>query len=87
MDRTIIFEGKVTLANQLVDFRIYKNTGVDIIDHYSFEINPEVRDASQADFHRGEIQRAETIEKLFSRFKMFQLEFTNIVEQRENTEF
>ena len=87
MKRTILFEGKVTLANQLVDFRIYKNEGDSIITHYSFDVNPEVKDVKQADFHNGETKRAEDLEHLLSRFRIFQSEFTQIVDTRENTCF
>lgn len=86
MEKKILFEGKVLLAEQLVDFRIYKNEDAGIT-YYSYDVNPEVRDASQADYHNGEIKRAKDLERLFSRFNLFQKEFTKIVEQRENKDF
>lgn len=86
MARTILFEGKVTLADKLVDFRIYKNEE-EGNSFYSYEINPEVRDASQGGFHVGEIQRADNLERLLSRFKQFEKEFSKIVEARENKNF
>lgn len=86
MEKKILFEGKVLLAGQLVDFRIYKNQDVDAI-YYSYDVNPEVRDASQADYHNGETKRANDLETLLFRFNSFQKEFTKIVEQRENMDF
>ena len=83
MEKQILFEGKVQLANQLVDFRIYKNEDADPI-YYSFDVNPEVRDVSQADYHNGETKRAKDLETLLFRFNMYKNEFTNIVEQRKN---
>lgn len=86
MEKHILFEGKVQLADELVDFRIYKNVDDDNI-YYSYDVNPEVRDENQADFHNGEIKRAKDLETLLSRFSMFQNEFTKIIEQRENPSF
>lgn len=86
MKRHILFEGKVLLAGQLVDFRIYKNEDADMT-YYSYDVNPEVRDETQADYHNGEIKRAKDLETLLSRFNMFQKEFTKIVEQRYNESF
>ena len=85
MARTILFEGKVTLADKLVDFRIYKDEEESI--SYSYEVNPQVRDASQGGFHVGEIQRADNLERLLFRFNQFQKEFSKIVEARENKNF
>lgn len=86
MEKHIIFEGKVQLAEQLVDFRIYK-----IIDegnvYYSYDVNPEVRDETQADFHNGETKRAKDIETLLCRFNMFQKEFSKIADFRKNKNF
>ena len=87
MNRQILFEGKVTLGDQLVDFRIYKNMEEDIITHYSFEINPEVRDVNQAGFHNGDTQRGEDLEGLLFRFRQFQGEFSKIVETRKNENY
>ena len=86
MEKQILFEGKVQLAGQLVDFRIYKNVDADLT-YYSYDVNPEVRDKTQADYHNGEIKRAKDLETLLSRFNMFQKEFSKIVEQRENESF
>ncbi len=87
MKKTIIFEGKVTLAGQLVDFRIYKNEGEDVKTYYSFEINPEVKDASQATFYCGGIQRAEKLEDLLFQFHNFQGMFSKIVDMRFNRNY
>ena len=86
MKKSILFEGKVQLGGQLVDFRIYKNEDEDII-YYSYDVNPEVRDENQMDFHNGETKRAIDLETLLFRFNMFQKEFTKIVEQRDNKSF
>lgn len=87
MERTIIFEGKVTLADKLVDFRIYKNEEDGNIT-YSYEVNPEVRDANQGGFHRGKTLRANNLEDLLFQFRnVFQKEFTEIVETRENENY
>lgn len=85
MARIILFEGKVTLGDRLVDFRIYKDNE-DVLP-YSFDVDPEVRDESQTGFHRGETQRADDLERLFSRFKLFKSEFIKIVEERKNENF
>lgn len=87
MAKTILFEGKVMLGDKLVDFRIYKNEDKDIMTLYSFEINPEVRDEKQIGYHTGTIQRATTLERLFSQFREFQSEFKKIIESRLNENF
>lgn len=86
MEKKILFEGKVQLAGLLVDFRIYKNEDTDIT-YYSYDVNPEVRDETQADYHNGEIKRAKDLETLLFRFNIFQKEFSNIVAHRENESF
>lgn len=89
MERNIIFEGKVTIANRLVDFRIYEHKdGKGNLKYYSYATNPWLRDASQLDFHFGEILRGETLERLLFRFRSEYLkEFTQIAEEKENTNF
>ncbi len=86
MERTILFEGKVTLADKLVDFRIYKDDEEGSIS-YSYDVNPQVRDASQGGFHVGEIQRADNLERLLFRFNQFQKEFSKIVDMRFNRDY
>ena len=87
MNRRVLFEGKVTLGNRIVDFRIYKNEDDDII-YYSFETNPLVRNEDQLDFHLGETTRAKTLEHLLSHFSdTYQKDFTTIVEERPNPNF
>ena len=86
MEKQILFEGKVQLAGQLVDFRIYKNVDANLT-YYSYDVHPEVRDESQAGYHNGEIKRAKDLETLLFRFNMFQKEFSKIVDQRENESF
>ena len=86
MEKRILFEGKVQLAEELVDFRIYKNVDEDCV-YYSYDVNPEVRDKTQIGFHKGATKRAHDLEKLLFRFNIFQKEFTNIVERRENENF
>lgn len=87
MNKKVLFEGKVTLGDRVVDFRIYKNEGVYIKTHYSYDFNPQVRDKEQIDFHVGETMCAETLEHLLSRFKTYQSEFTTIIEERPNSNF
>ncbi len=86
MEKRILFEGKVLLVGELVDFRIYKNVEEDMI-YYSYDVNPEVRDETQMNFHNGETKRAKDLETLLFRVSMFQKEFTKIVEQRVNMSF
>lgn len=86
MEKQILFEGKVQLAGQLVDFRIYKNVDANLT-YYSYDVNPEVRDETQADYHNGEIKRAKDLETLLSRFNMFKNEFSKIVDQRINENY
>lgn len=86
MEKHILFEGKVLLAGELVDFRIYKNVDEDCV-YYSYDVNPEVRDETQIGFHNGATKRAHDLEELLFRFNIFQKEFTNIVERRENENF
>ena len=87
MNKQVLFDGKVTLGNQLVDFRIYKNEGRDIVTYYSFDVNPEVKDVTQADYHNGETKRAEDLATLLFRFNEFQQEFTQIDAMRFNVNF
>ena len=87
MNRQILFEGKVTLADQLVNFRIYKNEGDEIVTHYSFEINPEVKDANRTGYHTGDIQRTTSLEQLLSQFRQFQSEIKNVGDMRFNKLF
>lgn len=86
MEKHILFEGKVLLAGESVDFRIYKNVDEDCV-YYSYDVNPEVKDETQADFHNGEIKRAKDLETLLFRFSMFQHEFTKIDNRRINVDF
>lgn len=87
MARTILFEGKVTLADKLVDFRIYKNEDGEMTC-YSYDINPELRDASQMGYHNGDSKIAQNLEDLLYQFKhVFQREFKQIVETRENKNY
>lgn len=86
MKKQILFEGKVQLAEQLVDFRIYKNVDEDCV-YYSYDVNPEVRDETQADFHNGETKRAKDLDTLLFRFNIFRKEFTKIVDWRKNENF
>lgn len=86
--KKILFEGKVTLADKLVDFRIYKNEEEDTIPYYSYETNPQLRNADQLNFHIGETTRARTLEDLLHRFTYtYKTEFTKIVEERINPNF
>lgn len=87
MKKTIIFEGKVTLADRLVDFRIYKNEE-EGHSFYYYEVNPEVRDVNQADFHKDKTLWADNLEDLLFQFRnVFQKEFTEIVETRANENY
>lgn len=87
MKKKIIFEGKVTLADRLVDFRIYKNEE-EGNSFYYYEVNPEVRDVKQADFHKGKTLWADNLEDLLFQFRnVFQKEFTEIVETRANENY
>lgn len=86
MEKQILFEGKVQLAGEWVDFRIYKNVDEDCV-YYSYDVNPEVKDETQADFHNGEIKRAKDLETLLFRYNMFQKEFTRIAARRKNENF
>lgn len=86
MEKHILFEGKVLLARELVDFRIYKNVDEDYT-YYSYDVNPEVRDEKQVDFHNGETKRGEDLETLLFKFKIFQNEFSKIVDRRKNDNF
>lgn len=89
MKKIVIFEGKVTLADRLVDFRIYKHTDKENgIEYYSYATNPWLRNKDQADFHFGETLRASTLEELLFRFmSVYRSEFTDIAEEKENTDF
>lgn len=86
--KEILFEGKVTLADKLVDFRIYKNQEEGTIPYYSYETNPQLRNADQLDFHTGQTTRAKTLEDLLHQFTYtYKTEFTNIVKERINPNF
>ena len=86
MEKHILFEGKVLLAGELVDFRIYKNVDVDNV-FYSYDVNPEVIDENQMDYHNGDTKRALDLETLLFRFNSFKNEFTKIVDCRKNNNF
>lgn len=86
--KKILFEGKVTLADKLVDFRIYKNKEEGTTLYYSYETNPQLLNAGQLDFHTGATTRATTLEDLLYRFTyIYKQEFTEIVKVRENPNF
>ena len=87
MARIILFEGKVTLAGMLVDFRIYRHDDEEVPTYYSFDINPEVRDVNQAGFHNGATKMAQDLDTLLSRFRNFQGNFSQIAETRINPDF
>ena len=86
MEKHILFDGKVQLAGELVDFRIYKNVD-EGNEYYSYDVNPEVRDETQADFHNGETKRAKDLDTLLFRFNIFRKEFTKIVDWHKNENF
>ena len=86
MKKNILFEGKVIIAGQMVDFRIYKIEDGGMI-YYTYEIEPELRDVNQVDFPRGESQMAHDLESLFCRFRIFQGQFKQIVETRPNVNY
>lgn len=85
----IIFEGKVVLAGRTVDFRIFEEFDEDgEFMYYSYAINPQLRDKSQAEFHNGETLKAKDLKTLLSRFMgTYRSEFTEIVEERTNPNF
>ena len=87
MKRTIIFEAEVKLGDKKVDFRIYKVEGDDVITHYEFDFNPQVRDIKQNGFHVGESMMGTTLDELLFRFQNYKKEFTHIVEERNNSNF
>ncbi len=86
MKKAILFEGKVVIAGQVVDFRIYKIEDGGIT-YYTYEIEPELRDVNQMDFPRGESQMAHDLESLLFRFRIFQEGFRQIVDTRHNVNF
>ena len=86
--KKILFAGKVTLADKLVDFRIYKNEEEGTTPYYSYETNPQLLNAGQLDFHTGATTRATTLEDLLHQFTyIYKQEFTKIVKHRENPNF
>lgn len=89
MERIVIFEGKVTLADRLVDFRIYKHSDKENgMEYYSYATNPWLRNRDQGVFHLGETLRSDTLSGLLYRFmSVYRKEFTDIEEEKENTDF
>lgn len=85
----VLFEGKVTLANREVDFRIFKEYDEEgNFLYYSYATNPQLRDKGQMSFHDGQTLRAADLETLLYRFKnVYKTEFSKIVEERENPNY
>ncbi len=71
MEKQLIFEGSVTICEELVAFKIWKNTGKNVHTHYEWDINPYLVDESQIGPHRGEINIADNLELLFLRFNKY----------------
>ena len=86
MKKTILFEGKVVIAGQVVDFRIYKIEDGGMI-YYTYDIDPELRDESQIDFPNGGSKMAHDLESLLLRFRIFKGGFKQIVATRPNVDF
>lgn len=85
----ILFEGKVTLANHLVDFRIFKEYDEEgNFLYYSYATNPQLRNIDQAEFHNGKTLRDQNLEELLFEFEnCYKQEFFEIVEERENPDY
>ncbi len=75
------------LGDCQVDMHIYYNYGGGVRPHYSFDINPQVRDEHQPTFHIGETMMAFTLEDLMAHMELYQRDFRHIVEQRDNGMF
>lgn len=86
MKKSILFEGKVVIAGQVVDFRIYKIEDGGMT-YYTYDINPELRDEHQMDFSNGESKMEHDLESLLFRFGIFKGGFSHIVETRPNVDF
>lgn len=82
-----IFDGKTTICEKEVDFRIWRIDDEVGTKYFQYEINPEIRDENQLDFHRGETQRGGDLDTLLFRLGIFKDEFHKIVETRENPYF
>lgn len=87
MDRIILSSGKMQLGDCQVDMHIYYNFGDGVRPHYSFDINPQVRDEHQLTFHIGETMMAFSLENLISQMEVYKSEFHHIVELRDNDMF
>lgn len=87
--KQILFEGKVTLADRLVDFRIFKEFDEEgNFLYYSYATNPQLRDKNQMDFHSGQTLRDPNLEELLFKFEhCYKREFSEIVEERENPDY
>lgn len=88
MKKNVIFEGKVFLGDQEVDFRIYKVDGdKNMPTHFEYGFNPQVKDEHQVCFHLGESLRDKDLENLLYKFKNYKNEFTHVVEKQINPNF
>lgn len=86
MNRFLIFEGKTTFGGQDVDLKIYRIEDEDG-KYYEWDYNPYVVDETQADVHKGEINRALDLDTLFFRINEYKNEIRKIKEIKANINF
>lgn len=86
MNKVLLFEGKTTFGSQDVDLKIYR---IDDEDgkYYEWDYNPYVVDESQADVHKGQINRAQDLETLLFRINEYKGEIRKIKEVKINVNF
>ncbi len=87
MKKTVLFEGKTTMAGMDVALKIYRVED-DEQSYYEWDYNPYLLvDESQIDVHNGEIKRGKTLEELLFRINSYKNEIRKIKEIRPNKSF
>ncbi len=89
MKRDVIFEGKIQVAGNWVDLRIYKVYEEESPSEFSYEwqINPILIDMSQMDPHRGGINLGHDLEDILFHIKMYQDEIREVKRMEQNPLF
>ncbi len=86
MKKTILFEGKTTMAGMDVALKIYRVEEYEQ-SYYEWDYNPHLVDENQMDVHYGDINKGKTLEELLSHINSYKNEIRKIKEIRPNKSF
>ncbi len=86
MKKTVLFEGKTTMAGMDVALKIYRVDDEEQ-SYYEWDYNPHLVDENQKEVHNGEIKRGNTLEELLSHINSYKNEIRKIKEIRPNKSF